>query len=399
MHELHRVLTALAGLAALGTAHADIVSEWADRTTEIATDGPNTVRTIALAQSAVYEAVNAITGRYPADLVPLGKTEGASMDAAVAAASHLILVHEAPDLKATADAVYERALARLPDDDARRTGTLVGERAAVDVLGKHREDMGNPEPYRPYATPGIYVPTSNVLGYASSQHHPWFLKSADSIRPGPPPALKSAEWTHDYNETKDLGAVNSSKRTPEQTKVALFWASALPEIHIGVVRSVAITQGRDLTRNARLYAAVTGAMNDAEISVFEAKYHYNFWRPVTATRNGDMDGNDATERDGGWMSLIATPLQPEYPCGHCILASVVANIIRIENGSDPLPPLSTLSNTAPGVTRYWTNPDDLINEVANARIWAGVHYRASANAGIRMGEQVAKAVAEAYHLP
>ena len=276
---------------------------------------------------------------------------------------------------------------------------LLGERAAVDVLGKHHDDLGHPEPYRPYATPGIYVPTSNVLGYASSQHHPWFLKSADAIRPGPPPALKSAEWVHDYNETKDMGAVNSSKRTAEQTRVALFWASVLPDIHIGVVRSVAISKGREVTRNARLYAAVTGAMNDAEISVFEAKYHYNFWRPITATRNGDQDGNDATERDAGWMSLIATPLQPEYPCGHCILASVVGNVIRIENGSDEMPTLSTLSNSAPGVARTWSSPDELIAEVANARIWAGVHYRASANAGIHMGEQVAKAVAEAYHLP
>lgn len=380
-------------------AHADAVADWADKTTEIATDGPNTVRTMALIQSAVYEAVNAITGRYPADHVDLGPTQGASIDAAIGAASRVILLHEAPDLSAATTAAYEQALKALPDDAARALGISVGERAAADVLAKHTDDMGNPQPYRPIVTPGIYVPTTAVLGYASSQHKPWFLKSASQLRPGPPPALNSPIWARDYNETKNLGAVASTVRTAEQTRVARFWASALPDIHIGVVRSVATSGNREITRNARLYAAVTGAMNDAEISVFEAKYHYNFWRPITANRNGDIDGNAATERDAGWLPLIATPLQPEYPCGHCILASTIATVIRIENGSDPLPTLNTVSNTAPGERRYWASTEDLAREVSNARIWAGVHYRSSADAGMHMGEEIGKLVAAAYHLP
>ena len=386
-------------LFAADAARADAVADWADKATEIATDGPFTVRTMALVQNAVYEAVNAITARFPAERVDLGVTQGASIDAAIAAASRVVLEHEAPALAAATTAAYEQSMQAIPDDAARLLGVGVGERAAADVLARHTKDLGDPQPYRPAATPGVYVPTTMILGYATSQHQPWILSSASQLRPGPPPALGSAAWARDYNETKSLGAVASTTRTAEQTRIARFWASALPDIHMGVVRSVATAPNREITRNARLYAAVTAAMNDAEIAVFEAKYHYNYWRPITATRNGDRDGNAATERDAGWLPLIATPLQPEYPCGHCILATTIATVIGNETGKDPLPTLSTISNTAPGDRRYWARTDDLINEVANARIWAGVHYRSSADAGIQMGKEIGKRVAAAYHLP
>src|SRR5262249_52802247 len=174
------------------------------------------------------------------------------------------------------------------------------------------------------------------------------MKNAAQFRPGPPPALKSARWARDYNEIKQVGALESRVRTPEQTTIARFWATALPDIHIGIVRSVAMAPGREVTRNARLYAAVVAAMNEAEIAVFEAKYHYQFWRPITALRNGDRDDNPATERDAGWSPMIVTPVQPEYPCAHCILASTIATVIRAESGSGPAPTLSTTSNTLPG---------------------------------------------------
>ena len=385
-------------ILASADARADVVADWADTTTAIATDGPNTVRTMALAESAVYEAVNAITSRYPRDLVDLGPVQGASVDAAVAAASRRVLLHEAPAQNGQTEAAYERALRAIPDDAARTSGVAVGERAAADVLAKHADDLGNPEPYRPVTEPGVYVPTTFPLGVAVAQHHPWFLRSGSQLRPGPPPALKSAAWARDYNEVKTLGAANSPVRTQEQTDIVRFWATALPDVHVGVVRSVALSPGREVTRNARLYAAMTGAISDAEIAVFEAKYHYNFWRPLTAIRNGDRDGNPATERDPAWLPTIATPLQPEYPCGHCILASTVGTLIRIESGQQPVPTLNTQSNTAPGVTRRWETPEDLIKEVSNARVWGGIHYRTATDVGNRMGEQIAAIVAKAYGL-
>ncbi len=385
-------------LAALGARANTVIADWADQTTEIATDGPNTIRTMALAQNAVYEAVNAITSRYPRDRADLGPAAGASIDAAIAAASRTVLLHEAPALKPQTEAAYEKSLHAIPDNDARTRGVNLGVRAAEDVLAKHTDDLGNPEPYRPVTTPGVYVVTTFPLGVAVSQHKPWFLKSAAQFRPGPPPALTSAVWARDYNETKAFGAINSTERTPEQTDIARFWATALPDVHMGVVSSLARTPGREVTRNARLYAAVTAALNDTEIAVFEAKYYFNFWRPITAIRNGDRDDNAATERDAGWLPLIVTPIQPEYPCAHCMIASTIATIIRLDVGTEPLPALSSMSNTLPGVTRRWTRSEDVVQEVVNARIWDGVHYRYSGEVGIRMGEQVGRLVGAGYGL-
>ncbi len=383
------------GLAAFA-AHADTVADWADTTTRIATDGPNTIRTIALAQSAVYEAVNAITRRYPRDLVDLGPAQGASIDAAIAAASRAVLLHEALALKAQTESAYQKALAAIPDDAARASGIALGERAAADVLGKHTDDIGNIEPYRPLTSPGVYVPTTFPLGYAVAQHKPWFLKSASQLRPGPPPALKGALWARDYNEIKSIGALESTTRNSEQTAIGRFWATSLPDVHIGVVSSLARAPGREITRNARLFAAVLGALNDTEIAVFEAKYHYQFWRPITAIRNGDQDGNPATERDAGWAPLIVTPIQPEYPCAHCMIASTIATVIRADVGKEPLPTLSTTSNTLQGVTRHWNSTEDLVKEVSLGRMYDGVHYRNSTEVGNRMGEQVGSVVAAAY---
>jgi hypothetical protein len=379
-------------------ARADPVADWADTTTQIATDGPNTIRTMALAQNAVYEAVNAISARYPRDRVDLGPTQGASIGAAIAAASRTVLLHEAPVLKERIGAAYQQALGSIAEDEARMRGIALGERAAADVLAKHANDIGKIEPYRPLTTPGVYVPTTFPLGYAFAQHRPWFMKSAAQFRPEPPPPLKSALWARDYNEIKVLGSATSTVRTPEQDAIARFWATSLPDVHMGVVRSVASAPGREVTRNARLYAVVTAAMNDAEIAVLEAKYHYSFWRPITAIRNGDRDDNSATERDPDWTPLIVTPLHPEYPCAHCVIAATIATVIRAEAGPEPLPTLKTTSNTAPGVTRQWTRTEDVVKEVSEGRILDGVHYRNSTEVGNRMGAQVGALVAAAYGL-
>lgn len=377
---------------------ADTLVDWADRTTEISTDGPNTLRTMALAQSAVYEAINAITGAYPRDRVNFGSVTGASMDAAIAAASRSVLLHEAPLLTKQTEEVYQKALSAIKDVAARDRGVKLGEQAAADVLGKHTDDVGNPAPYRPMTEPGVYIPTTFPLGYAFAQHRPWFLKSASQFRPGPPTPLKGDLWARDYNEIKAVGSVSSTTRTQEQTTIGRFWATALPDVHMGVVDSYVSAPGREITRNARFYAAVTAAINDSEIAVLEAKYYYHFWRPVTAIRNGDVDGNPKTERDPDWTPFIATPMHPEYPCAHCVFAGVIATMIHVDLGKAPVPTLSTKSNTLRGVVRYWTNTDDLVKEVSNARIYDGVHYRYSTEVGNKLGAQVARVVAAAYRL-
>ena len=150
------------------------------------------------------------------------------------------------------------------------------------------------------------------------------MASAAQFRPGPPPALTSERWARDFNEVKRLGGKPTARTAvPSETEIARFWEFSLPSIYFGVVRSVADAPGRDPLRNARLYAAVAQAMDDAMIGVFDAKYHYHFWRPSTAIRNGDVDGNDATERDATWAPFSDIPLHPEYPSAHSILASAV----------------------------------------------------------------------------
>lgn len=398
MSRLIRVLGPLSLLLLAYGARAESVANWADTTAEIASDGPNTIRTMALAQSAVYEAVNAITARYPRDQVDLGPTQGASTEAAIAAASRSVLLHEAHELKLRIETAYSQALRAVPEGDAKARGIGVGERAAADVLAKHANDIGKQEPYRPAAAPGVYVPTTVPTGWSLAQQRPWFMKSAAQFRPGPPPALTSALWARDYNELKAVGGVASNARTPEQTEIAKFWATNLPDVHVGLLHSVAIGPAREVTRNARLYAAALAAMNETEIAVFEAKYHYLFWRPITAIRNGDRDDNPATERDADWVPLIVTPMQPEYPCAHCMLATAIATVIRADNGGSAAVNLSTRSNTAPGVIRHWNSTDALVKEVSNARIWAGVHYRNSCEVGTAMGAQVGSLVARAYGL-
>jgi len=184
-------------------------------------------------------------------------------------------------------------------------------------------------------------------------------------------------WARDYDEIKALGSKNSTRRTTEQTEITRFWDATQPPIYDGVVRSVATVPGREVTQNARLFMAVAQATDDALIAVFDAKYHYNFWRPVTAIRNGDIDGNDATEREPSWTPFIDPPMHPEYPCAHCIVSGAVGTVLQAEIGTGPMLTLTTTSPTAKRVARSWTTIDDFMQEVANGRIYDGVHYRNS----------------------
>jgi len=211
--------------------------------------------------------------------------------------------------------------------------------------------------------------------------------------------LTSESWARDYNEIKALGAKNSTTRSAEQTDIARFWEAAMPTIYFPVVRSVANAPGREVAQNAHLFAAVTQAMDDAYIAIFDAKYHYNFWRPVTAIRNGDTDGNAATERDPSWTPFIDTPMHPESPCAHCILAAIVGTLLQAEIGTGPMPTLMTTSDTAQGAARSWTKIDDFMQEVANARIYDGVHYRTSTEVGTDMGKKLGQLMAAKYFQP
>jgi hypothetical protein len=374
-------------------AAADVVTDWnvtaADITVAAGLGPPPANRTLAMVQTAVYEAVNAITKRYPPDRVTPNAVPDASVAAAVAAANRAMLSRLVPSQQAAIDKTYGSAIAAIADGPAKTAGIAVGEQATAAVLAWRADDgAGASERYRPATAAGVYVPTTMPAASQWAQRKPWVMTSCDQFRPGPPPALASALWARDYNEIKAVGAKNSTTRTPAQTEIARFWEATAPTIYFPVVRSVANEPGREVTQNARLLAVTAQAIDDALIAVFDGKYFYNFWRPVTAIRNGDIDGNDATERDAGWLPFIDTPMHPEYPCAHCIVSGAVGAVLIAEIGSGPTPTLSTTSPTAPGVVRSWTTIDDFVIEVANARIYDGVHYRNSAEVGTAMGKKI-----------
>jgi hypothetical protein len=399
----HRIalLVVAASLLSGPMARADVVTEWNVKAGDIVVDaklGPAPGnRVLAIVQTSVYEAANAITQRYPASGRNLEAAPGASVDAAIGAANRATLAKLVPSQQAAIDTAYQAALARIADGPAKIAGLAVGEKAAAAILALRLNDgAAIEETYRPYTTAGVYVPTVIPAIPQWPQRKPWLMTSPAQFRPGLPPELTSEVWAREYNEIKAFGGKNSSRRTPEQTEIARFWEATGHSIYHGVVRSVATMPGREVTQNARLFAAVTQAMDDAVIAIFDAKYHYNFWRPVTAIRNGDIDGNDATERDPAWTPFIETPMHPEYPCAHCIASGAVGTVLQAEIGADPMLSLTTTSSTAKGAARNWTKIDDFMQEVANARIYDGVHYRTSTTVGTGMGKQIGELAVAKY---
>jgi len=388
-------------LALVTPAWADVATDANAKAAEIASRLPGTppaVRAMAFVQVSVFEAVNAITGRYPSSRVNITPPPGASVDAAVAASTRTVLLKLVPTQQAAIEADYQAALKSLPDSAAKAGGIAVGEQAAAACLA--REDgMGVPDTYRPHATAGVYVPTLLPAVPNWGKRKPWVMSGGDQFRPGPPPGLTSETWARDYNEIKAIGGKNSVQRSPEQTAIAKFWEATAPAVYWPVVRSVAATPGRDVTENARLLAVAAMAMDDGLVAVFDAKYTYNFWRPVTAIRNGDLDSNDATERDPSWTPFIDTPMHPEYPCAHCIVSASLGAVLEAELAGRPSPRLSSTSSTAGGVERTWSSVDEFVREVAVARIYDGVHYRNSTQVGSAMGKKIGELAVKSFPKP
>ena len=379
-------------------ARADVITDWNVKTSELITESklgtPPAIRVMAIVQTAAYAAVNSITGLDRAAPMP-ADAPAASIDAAVAAAHRATLTKLLPGQQAAIDAAYQAALGQIADSPAKASGIEVGERAAATVFALRAKDIvAVPDVYRPHTTAGTYVPTASPAALPWTQRAAWQMTSPAQFRVAPPSALASDIWARDYNEVKEVGAKSSAKRTAEQTDIARFWEYSLPAIYFGAVRSVADQSGRDVARNARLYAAAAQAMDDAMIGVFDAKYAYNFWRPTTAIRNGDIDGNDATARDPSWAPLIDAPMHPEYPSGHSTLAGAVGTVLKAEIGRGATPVLATTSPTAKGAARHWTSVDEFMREVADSRVYAGIHYRGSIEAGAAMGQQIGGLVAD-----
>jgi len=382
---------------------ADVVTDWNEIAVATAAAGKHGAsdasRTTALVHAAMFDAVNAIEGRYAAYKIKVSAPSGASGDAAAVAAAHAVLVRLYPDQKAPLDEAYSKSLGRLVDGRPRLDGVGVGEQVGAQMVALRESDgAAAPNTYRPVTAPGVYVVTVLPISSHWGNVTPWVLERGSQFRPGPPPALTSREWALDVNEVRDLGGAKSAVRTAEQTDIARFWSVVGPASWDPLLRGLVAAPGRTVVQNARLFALAEMAAADAYIAVFDAKYTYNLWRPITAIRNGDAYGNGAVSRVPDWEPLIATPLHPEYPCAHCITSAAIAAVVEAEFGAS-FSEVTMTSPGAPGVVRRWTSAKAFTDEVSMARIYGGIHYRTSAAVGQAMGQQIGELAVQKYLAP
>jgi hypothetical protein len=345
----------------------------------------------AMLHVAMFEAVNAIEQRYAPYKLSLESDRTASKEAAAASAAYEVLLSLYPDQKQGLDAALATSLSGMTDTEAKAKGVELGKRAAAGIIALRVNDGSNArESYRPHAKPGVYVPTTLPIESTSGALKPFVMTVGSQFRPGPPPSLDSETWTKDLNEIREIGGLGSTKRTDEQTGIARFWFLTGPRTYNPIVRQIALAKNMDLVDCARLYTLSSLAAVDAFISIFDAKYTYNLWRPVTAIRNADLTANPATPREASWTPVGVTPMHPEYPCAHCIVAAAVSTVLKSAAGNEV--DIALTSATAPGVTRKWTRLQDYSDEVSNARVYAGFHYRFSTEVGKDMGRKIGELV-------
>jgi hypothetical protein len=384
-------------------------------------------RTLAMVQGAVHDALNAITRRYAAYYFEGPGEAGASPEAAVAAAAHTVLVGVLPSFgtpaqKVTALAMVEDAylgaLGRGSDSAAKTKGVAVGRAAGAAMLALRKDDGATKDaPYTPGTGPGRWRPHPNpdppnppiankelAPGYAASALPGWgnvtpftLLSAAQFWLPGPP-ALTSEAYARDYNEIKRVGGQKSEARTPEQTEIARFWFEG-PPAWSRIARTIAQERGLDAWDSARLLALMHLAMADSYIAGFKIRYVYDFWRPVTAIREGDTDGNDATAGDPTWNSLQNTPNVSDYPSTQSTFSGAAAAALAGVLGSDQVAFRVTSGPPFADITRSFTSLAQAARESADSRVYAGIHFRTACEDGLGLGRQIGERAVALYLQP
>lgn len=380
-------------IGAVLPAHANVITDWDEKAVAVAASGPSGQRELAMVHVAMFDAVNSIARRYRPYLVQLAVPETTSQEAAAATAAGTVLAALHAKAAGEMKAALATYLTSIPDGEAKSDGIKLGEAVAAKILQARANNGADaPDAYRPRTSPGVYVPTPPLVGSTWPSLMPFALTKPSQFRPQPPIALTSKEWAADYNEIKDYGRKASATRSAQQTEAARFWLMVGAPAYHPVPRQLVGVRHMNVVDSARFMALFAVALTDAYIAVFDAKYHYEFWRPITAIRNGDIDDNPATELEATWQPIDNTPLHPEYPCAHCIESGAAVAVIESALGSADIPEVSMTSSTAPGVTHRWTNLGAFAEEIANARIWAGFHYRFSTRVGTDMGRRIGEYV-------
>jgi PAP2 superfamily len=375
------------------------VVEWNQIAREAIVRGVGSNVSTAMVQVAVYDAVTAIDGRYEPFATRIRAPRGASLEAATAAAAHGLLVLMFPAQRAILDPIYADYLARIPDGWAKRAGIAVGERAAAGTFenreGDRRDDV-IPYIQRPPG-PGVFEPTdaSTPQGTVLTVTRPFAMRSPSQFRPDGPTPMRTLRYAVEFAEVKSVGRRDSTTRTPAQTATALFWADGSVSQWNRALQRIATDHSLSLPRAARMFALGSVAGADSAIACFEAKYHYTWWRPVHAIPRADTDGNPLTAPEAGWEPLLQpTPNHPEYPSGHGCYTAALTTSLAAFFGRDRVD--WNLNSTTSGETRHYRRFSDAVDEVIDARVWGGIHFRSSDVEGVELGRRVASWVIDRH---
>jgi hypothetical protein len=356
---------------------------------------------MGIVHATIYDAVVAIEGGYRPYAITPTVPPNSSVDAAVAAAAHRVLVGRFPDQQASLDDLYVAYLNGIDDGQAKINGIQVGGEVGVGMLLLRANDgLDSVVPYiqRPPG-PGVYEPTAPAtpLGTNLPGVLPLALESASQFRPDGRPPLRSREYARDFHEVKHLGRVDSSVRTAEQTAVALFWTDHdIPQWNRNLLR-LADARRLNSIETARLLAMAHVAGGDAMIGCFDAKYHYLSWRPLHAIQRADTDRNPHTVPDPTWQPVVTTPNHPEYPSAHACHTTAITEVL--ESFFGPGRQRLSLDSLVTGETRNYKRFKEVVEEVNNARVWAGFHFRYSQDDGTRLGRRVARFVVRNFFQP
>jgi hypothetical protein len=383
-------------LCAPSAVRADAVLDWnaISQSTTASSAPPLGARNMAIVQAAVFDAVNSILGDYSAYAVSAAAPSDSDPSAAAMAAAHYALVQLYPAAQAGLDAAFDDSLAAIPDGMAKTDGVAVGESVAQEILALRATDgSGTPVPYTPGSGPGVWKPTPPAFLPALlpgwGMVTPFLLETGDQYRLGPPPALTSGQYTLAFQEVKTLGSA-TAVRTQEQSDVPRFWLPPGTQGWNSAARQVAAANGTSLSENARIFALLNMGGADAVIACWDTKFTYNFWRPVTAIRAADTDGNPATDPDPSWSSFVVTPPFPEYVSGHACYAGAAKYVLERFFGRAADKDITLVSSTLPGVSRTYTSFRQIADEIDNARVWGGIHFRFSVKLGRKLGKNVGR---------
>jgi hypothetical protein len=361
-------------------------------------------RSFAIMHAAIYDAVNAIDKTHKSYFVNLrGVSQSASQDAAAAAAAHEVLVGLYPQFQAMLDAQLQQSLAQIPDGAHKADGIILGQIAADGILALRSNDGSNapPIPYVFGNAPGDYQSTPPNFPQQPQFTHwshvtPFALKRADQFRPGPPPVLTSERYATVFNQVKSLGIANSTAATADQALTGRFWNGAIQNYWNEITQTVAMERNLTTAQSARLFALLNLTFADGVIAFYDAKYVYNFWRPVTAIRAADTDNNPETLADPNWLPQSTnTAPDPSYPGAHAVISAAGASVLISFFDSDHFD-LTVTSEVLAGVTRSFTRLSAAEEEATLSRIFAGQHFRSDLTAGQRLGRKVADFVVDNF---